>query len=42
MRAYIAAAMGEPLGNAQIREALCINYEKYGKFLTKEDFGYLG
>lgn len=40
--AYIAAAMGEPLGNAQIKEALCINYEKYGKFLTKEDFGYLG
>ena len=40
--AYMAAGMGEPLGNGQIKEALCINYEKYGKFLTKEDFGYLG
>jgi len=40
--AYMAAGTGEPLGNSQIKEALCINYEKYGKFLTKEDFGYLG
>ena len=40
--AYMAAGTGEPLGNSQIKEALCINYEKYGKFPTKEDFGYLG
>ena len=40
--AYMAAGTGEPLGTSQIKEALCINYEKYGKFLTKEDFGYLG
>lgn len=40
--AYIAAGEGRPIGNEQVKEALCLNYEKYGKFLTKEDFGYLG
>lgn len=39
--AYIAAEQGTPIGNGQIREALCINYEKYGKILTGDDFGYL-
>lgn len=39
--AYIAAAQKEPIGNAQIKEALCLNCEKYGKRLTEEDFGYL-
>lgn len=40
--AYMAAGEGHAIGNRQIKEALCLNYEKYGKFLTKEDFGYLG
>lgn len=39
--AYIAAGQGVPLGNAQLKKALCLNYEKYGKRLTDEDFGYL-
>lgn len=39
--AYLAAGQKEALGNAQIKEALCLNYEKYGKRLTDEDFGYL-
>lgn len=39
--AYIAAAEGKAIGNRQIKEALCLNYEKYGKTVTEEDFGYL-
>lgn len=39
--AYIAAGQGVPLGNRQLKKALCLNYEKYGKRLTEEDFGYL-
>lgn len=39
--AYIAAGQGKAVGNKQVKEALCLNYEKYGKRLTKEDFGYL-
>lgn len=39
--AYIAAGQGRAIGNEQVKEALCLNYEKYGKRLTKEDFGYL-
>lgn len=39
--AYMAAGEGCAIGNRQVKEALCLNYEKYGKFLTKEDFGYL-
>lgn len=39
--AYIAAGQGVPIGNCQLKKALCLNYEKYGKRLTDEDFGYL-
>lgn len=39
--AYMAAGEGCAIGNRQVKEALCLNYEKYGKFLTNEDFGYL-
>lgn len=40
--AFIAAADGNPIGNDHIKEAMKLNYAKYGKILTKEDFGYLG
>ncbi len=40
--AFIAAGDGTSIGNRQIKEALCINFEKYGKVLTEKDFGYLG
>jgi SpoVK/Ycf46/Vps4 family AAA+-type ATPase len=39
--AYIAVADQKPLGNEQLKEATMWNYMKYGKQLTKEDFGYL-
>lgn len=40
--AYIAAGDGTPLTNEAVKEALRLNYEKYGRKLTREDFGYLG
>lgn len=39
--AYIAVSDKKPLGNEQLKEAIIWNYLKYGKQLTKEDFGYL-
>lgn len=39
--AYIAVSDNKPLGNEQIKEAITWNYIKYGKQLTKDDFGYL-
>ncbi len=39
--AYIAVSDQMPLGNEQLKEATIWNYMKYGKQLTKEDFGYL-
>ncbi len=39
--AYIAVSDDKPLGNEEIKEAVTLNYIKYGKQLTKEDFGYL-
>lgn len=40
--AFMAAAKGRAIGNDHIKEAMKLNYAKYGKVLTKEDFGYLG
>ena len=40
--AFIAAEQNTVLSNEQVKEALCMNYQKYGKMLTKNDFGYLG
>jgi SpoVK/Ycf46/Vps4 family AAA+-type ATPase len=40
MAAFMAADDGAILGNEQIREALCLNYQKYGKLLTDRDFDY--
>lgn len=39
--AYMAAGQGKAIGNREIKEALCLNFEKYGKILTEHDFGYL-
>lgn len=40
--AYIAAAEGGGLRNRHVIEAVKLNFSKYGKLLTDEDFGYLG
>lgn len=40
--AYIAAGDSGQIGNQHIKEAVRLNYRKYGKILTKTDFGYLG
>ncbi len=40
--AYIAASEHSGLANRHIVEAVKLNFEKYGKILSKEDFGYLG
>lgn len=40
--AYIAASEHTGLANRHIVEAVKLNYKKYGKILTSEDFGYLG
>lgn len=40
--AYIAAGDSGQIGNRHIKEAVRLNYSKYGKILTKTDFGYLG
>jgi len=39
--AFIAANDKTVIGNRQIKEALKMNYQKYGKVLTEHDFGYL-
>jgi predicted nucleic acid-binding protein len=41
MAAFMAAKDGCVLGNEQIKEALCLNFQKYGKLLTEHDFEYL-
>jgi len=40
--AYIAASEHTGLANRHIVEAVKLNFKKYGKILTSEDFGYLG
>lgn len=40
--AYLAAAEHRGLANRDLVEAVKLNYAKYGKVLTKNDFGYLG
>lgn len=40
--AYLAAAQRRGLMNRDLVEAVRLNYAKYGKILTKNDFGYLG
>lgn len=39
--AYLAAAEGSSLANRHLVEAVKVNFAKYGKILTDEDFGYL-
>lgn len=40
--AYMAAAEGSGIGNRHIMEAVRLGSLKYGKVLTKENFGYMG
>lgn len=40
--AYMAAAEHRGIGNRDIVEAIKLNFSKYGKTLTMDDFGYLG
>lgn len=40
--AYIAASEGRGLANRDVVESIRMNFAKYGKILTREDFGYLG
>lgn len=40
--AYMAASDSGQIENRHIKEAVRLNYSKYGKVLTKLDFGYLG
>ncbi|NLL19932.1 MAG: ATP-binding protein, partial [Clostridia bacterium] len=40
--AYIAASEHTGIANRHIVEAVKLNFKKYGKILTNEDFGYLG
>lgn len=40
--AYLAASEHRGLANRDLVEAVRLNYAKYGKILTKNDFGYLG
>lgn len=39
--AFMAVSAKKKLGNEEIIEALKLNYQKYGKRLSDEDFGYL-
>lgn len=39
--AYLAASENRGLRNCDLVEAVKLNYAKYGKILTKNDFGYL-
>lgn len=38
---FIAVAQKQRLMNIHLAEAVTLNYQKYGKRLTKDDFGYL-
>lgn len=40
--AYMAAADGMGIGNRHIMEAVRLSFAKYGKVLSKENFGYIG
>lgn len=40
--AYMAAAEHRGMANRDIVEAVRLNFSKYGKVLTRDDFGYLG
>lgn len=40
--AYMAAAEGTGIGNRHVMEAVRLGFAKYGKVLTKENFGYMG
>ena len=40
--AYLAAAEGSGICNRHIAQAVKLNFSKYGKILTDEDFGYIG
>lgn len=40
--AYLAASEGSGIKNCHIIEAVKLNFSKYGKILTNDDFGYLG
>lgn len=40
--AYMAAAEGGSIGNRHLMEAVRLSFSKYGKVLTKENFGYIG
>ena len=40
--AFMAAAQNERLANRHIKEAVKLNFSKYGKVLSEDDFGYLG
>lgn len=40
--AYMAAAEGGSIGNRHLMEAVKLSFSKYGKVLTKENFGYIG
>ena len=40
--AYLAASEHRGLANRDLVEAVKLNYAKYGKVLSREDFGYLG
>ncbi|MDE6517462.1 MAG: ATP-binding protein [Acetatifactor sp.] len=40
--AYMAAAEGGSIGNRHLMEAVRLSSLKYGKVLTKENFGYIG
>lgn len=40
--AYLAASEHRGLKNCDLVEAVKLNYAKYGKILTRNDFGYLG
>ena len=42
VRYVLAAAEGTGLRNSHIIEAVKLNFSKYGKILTDNDFGYLG
>lgn len=40
--AYMAAAEQRGIANRDLVEAVRMNFAKYGKVLTMDDFGYLG
>ena len=40
--AYLAASENTGIANRHIVEAVKLNFKKYGKILSNEDFGYLG